>query len=222
MRRDSEIQANVIAALKWEPFLNASEIGVAVKNQVVTLSGSVDTYSKKSAAESAARKVTGVRAVALDIDVKLSDNGLRSDTEIADAVLNALKWNTQVPDEKIKIKVEDGWVTLDGELEWAYERTAAYSAVNNLYGVKGIINNLKIVSATQPNEIKKNISEAFKRSATLNANKIRVETLNNKVTLSGQVNSLAEKMDAEDAAFAAPGVTEVENNILVEAEVLVY
>jgi osmotically-inducible protein OsmY len=221
MKMDEKIQKDVMDALKWEPMLTVSEIGVAVKNQIVTLSGTVDTYSKKSVAEVAAKRVAGVKAVALDIEVRLSSIGKRSDTEIAQAVVNALQWDTQVPAGKIIAKVEEGWVTLDGNLEWSFQKTAAYNAVKNLYGLKGIINNLKIVSGAKPNEIKQSITKAFKRSATLDANKIDVETFVNKVILSGTVRTLEEKKDAEEAAFAAPGITEVENNIIVEPEILI-
>ena len=221
MKTDSQIQRDVMDAIKWEPILTASEIGVAVKNHVVTLSGKVDTYAKKSAAESAARRVSGVTAVAMDIEVEISSNGRRSDTEIANAVVNALKWDSQVPDEKVKVTVEDGWVTLNGNLEWAYQKVAAYHVVKNLMGVKGVINNISIVPQARPNEIKQNITKAFKRSATLDADKIDVETHLNKVILKGTVRTIEEKMDAEDAAFAAPGITEVENNLIVEPELTV-
>ena len=208
--------------LNWEPILNACEIGVSVKNQVVTLSGTLETYSKKLAAETAAKRVSGVKAVALDIEVRPSSIGKRNDTEIAHAVVNALRWNSQVPDEKIKTKVEDGWVTLEGELEWEFQKTAAYKAVEDLLGVKGVINNLKLVSKIKPADIKLKITSALERSATLDAERISVETIGNKVILKGSVRSWAEKKDAEHAAFAAPGVTEVTNELLISSEVPVY
>jgi osmotically-inducible protein OsmY len=222
MKTDSQIQKDVMEELNWEPILNACEIGVSVKNQVVTLSGTLETYSKKLAAENAAKRVLGVKAVALDIEVRPSSIGKRNDTEIAQAVVNALRWNSQVPDEKIKTKVEDGWVTLEGELEWEFQKTASYKAVEDLLGVKGVINNLKLVSKIKPADIKLKITTALERSATLDAERISVETIGNKVILKGSVRSWAEKKDAEHAAFAAPGVTEVTNELLISSEVPVY
>ena len=222
MKTDSQIQKDVMDELKWEPILNASEIGVAVKNGIVTLSGTVETYSKKLAAERATKRVSGVKAVALDIEVTLSMTGKRNDTEVAQAVVNALKWNSQIPSEKIKAKVEDGWVTLEGEVEWEYQKSAARNSVENLFGVKGILNNISISTKTKPTEIKQKITSALQRNATLDAEKIRVETSGSKVTLTGTVRSWAEKIDAEDAACAAPGVTTVDNRLEIESEIFAY
>lgn len=222
MRTDAQIQTDVMAELKWEPILNASEIGVAVKNGIVTLSGTVITYSKKLAAERAAKRVSGVKAVAIDINVALSSSGKRSDTEIAQAVVNALKWNTQLPNEKIKAKVEDGWVTLEGNVEWEFQKIAARHSVENLYGVKGIINNISLSPKIKPTEIKQKISSALLRNASIDAEKIEVESIGNTVILTGTVRSWAEKKDAEDAACAAPGVITVDNRLEIESEVLAF
>lgn len=222
MKTDSQIQEDVMDELKWEPILNASEIGVAVKNGIVTLSGTVETYSKKLAVEKSAKRVAGVKAVALDIEVSLTSSGKRNDTEIAQTVVNALKWNTQLPSEKIKVKVENGWVTLEGELEWEYQKSAARSSVENLFGVKGILNNISLAPKTKPIEIKQKITAALQRNATLDAEKINVETLGSRVILKGTVRSWAEKMDAEDAACAAPGVINVDNRLQIESEILAY
>lgn len=222
MKTDSQIQKDVMDELAWEPILNANEIGVAVKNEIVTLSGTVETYSKKLAAEKAAKRVYGVKAVALDIEVKPSGTTKRNDTEIAQAVVNALRWDSQVPDEKIKTKVEDGWVTLEGDLEWDFQRTAARNAVENLLGVKGVFNNIRVSSKIKPIDIKQKIKTAFERSASLDAEKIDIETKGSKVILKGAVRSWVEKTDAENAAFSAPGVTEVENRLSIGTEVPVY
>lgn len=195
---------------------------MAVKNGIVTLSGTVETYSKKLAVEKSAKRVAGVKAVALDIEVSLTSSGKRNDTEIAQTVVNALKWNTQLPSEKIKVKVEDGWVTLEGELEWEYQKSAARSSVENLFGVKGILNNISLAPKTKPIEIKQKITAALQRNATLDAEKINVETLGSRVILKGTVRSWAEKMDAEDAACAAPGVINVDNRLQIESEILAY
>lgn len=222
MKTDSQVQEDVMDELKWEPILNASEIGVAVKNGIVTLSGSVETYSKKLAAERAAKRVAGVKAVALDIEVSLTSSGKRNDTEIAQAVINALKWNTQLPSEKIKVKVEDGWVTLEGQVEWEFQKNVARSSVENLFGVKGILNNISLLPQSKPTEIKQKITAALQRNATLDAEKIKVESSGNKVILTGTVRSWTEKMDAEEAACAAPGVTMVQNNLKIESEIFAY
>lgn len=219
MKTDSEIQKNVMEELKWKPFLKASEIGVAVKKGVVTLSGTVDTYRKKIEAEAAAKKVIGVKAVAEDIEVKLSSNGKRNDTDIAEAVLNALKWNSSVQDDKIKVKVEDGWVTLEGEAEWEYQKHSARYAVENLLGVVGLTNNIKIISKINPVDIKQKISSAFLRSATIDSERINVKTTGNVVTLNGKVRSYAEKKEAENVAWQAAGVNKVENNLEIDLAV---
>ncbi|OFY84498.1 MAG: ornithine aminotransferase [Bacteroidetes bacterium RIFCSPLOWO2_12_FULL_35_15] len=222
MKSDSEIQKNVMEELNWEPLLNASEIGVAVKNGVVTLSGTVNTYSKKLAAEEAAKRVLGVKAVAEDLEVLLAVHGKKTDADIAQAVINALKWHTSIPDEKIKVKVENGWVTLDGEVEWEFQRNSARTAVKNLAGVVGISNNIAIVPTLKISDVKNKITSAFQRSATIDAEKITISSEGSKVILTGKVRSYVEKRDAEKAAWLAPGVNKVENKLEIDAEVYAF
>lgn len=222
MKSDSEIQKNVMEELSWEPLLNASEIGVAVKNGVVTLSGTVNTYSKKLAAEEAAKRVLGVKAVAEDLEVLIPVLGKKTDADIAQAVINALKWHTSVPDEKIKVKVENGWVTLDGEVEWEFQRNSARTAVKNLAGVVGISNNIAIVPTLKISDVKNKITSAFQRSATIDAEKITISSEGSKVILTGKVRSYVEKRDAEKAAWLAPGVNKVENKLEIDAEVYAF
>lgn len=218
MKNDAQIQQDVLDQLKWDPLLNASEIGVSVKNGVVTLSGNVDSYLKKLEAEKQAKKVVGVKAIAEDIQVGVSPSYKRSDTEIAEAAVNAIKWHTSINEQSIKVKVEDGVITLEGEVDWGYQRESAKNAVVNLIGVRSVINNLTLKQKNAPENLKQKISAAFHRSASIDANKIQVEVEGNKAILKGKVRSFAEKEDAEDAIWSAPGIFRVENKLEVEEE----
>jgi osmotically-inducible protein OsmY len=220
MKSSAEIQKNVMDELKWEPFLNASEIGVAVKNGVVTLSGQVDSYSKKLLAEKAAKRVAGVKAVAEDIQVGISPGYRKTDAEIAEAALNALKWHPAVEEEKIKVKIENGIVTLEGQVEWNYQRNSAKSVIANLTGVKSVINLITVKPKITAFDIQQKINSALIRSATIDAKNIKVEVFGGKVILRGKVRSFAEKEDAERTAWAAPGVSSLISRL--EMEVLEY
>lgn len=219
MKTDLEIQQDVMAEIKWEPLLIVSEIGVAVKNGVVTLSGLVDSFTKKLMAERAAQRVDGVKAIAEDIEVRIVGTDEKKDYDIADAALNVLKWNSSVLEDQIKVKVENGWLTLEGEVEWEFIKAAAEKSVENLIGVRGITNNIKIISNINPVDIKRKIIAAFHRSATVDFENINVETIDNKVILTGKVRSWAERKDAERASWLAPGVMKVDNKLKIETEV---
>lgn len=222
MKTDTQIQEDVIEQLQWEPAIDAAGIGVAVKNGVVTLSGKVDTYLKKILAEKAARKVTGVKAVAEDIQVGPLPGYQRTDAEIAEAVVNSLKWSSNVPDDKIRIKVEDGVVTLDGEVKFDFQRVAARKCVEKLYGVVRVNNFISILPNATREDVEKKIMAAFHRSASLDADKITVEISGSTAILKGKVRSFAESEDATSAAWAAPGITHVDNRLEIDARELVF
>ncbi len=222
MKTDFQIQKDVMEEIKWDPLLTVSEIGVAVKDGIVTLSGHVDSYYKKMAAENATKKVFGVKALAEDIQVGISPNNKRTDTEIAEAIVNALRWHSVVQEEKIKIKVEDGVVKLEGEVEWEYQRTNIKSTVARIAGVCWVNNLITVKPAIMPSDVVQKIKSAFQRSANIDASNINAEVVGSKVILTGIVRSFAEKQDAENAAWAAPGVAIVDNKLIIKQSALAY
>ena len=216
MKTDAVIKENVLDELQWQPNVDETEIGVTVDRGVVTLTGTVDRYTKKIAAEEAAKKVKGVKAVVENIEVKYGIEYKKTDKEIAKAALEALKWNSSVPDDKITLKVENGWIHLNGEVEWEYQRDAAKRTVQNLLGVRAVTNNITLKQTVKPTGIKEKISKAFERLADVDANNIEVIVEDHTVKLKGKVHSLAEKEEANKSALYTPGVYHVENELLVE------
>lgn len=219
MKTDQELQEDVMNELHWDPVVRdvATQIGVTAKNGMVTLSGQVDSYGKKLAAEKAAQRVKGVNVVALDIEVHLYPSVSKSDIEIAEMVNNTIRWISVIQNEEVEVKVDNGYVTLSGTVDWNYERKSIEEAVKRIIGIKGIINNIVLKPAgLEPKEIKRKISAAFHRSAVIDSNAIDVSITKNKIALNGVVKSLAEKKEAERAAWSSPGVTSVENNLTIE------
>lgn len=215
MKTNEELQRDVQNAIKWEPQLHAAEIGVTAKDGVVTLMGTVDAYYKKIEAENAAKNVDGVKAVVEEIEIKYSSN-TKSDEDIANDVLKALTDNWNVPQEKIQIKVEKGWVTLEGQVTWNYQKEAANKSVGHLTGVKGVTNRIKIKSEIQDEIEKKNIVRALESNWTLHSENIFVKVNGTSVTLTGAVSSLFQKDLAEKIVWKTPGIWSVNNQLLVE------
>ena len=215
MRSDIDIKRDVEAELRWNPDIDATDIAVAVKNGVVTLSGFVRSYAQKFEAEQTAKRVNGVAAVANDIEVRLPLFNQRPDPEIARDAVEEIQKNLPYSSDHIRVVVRDGWVTLEGSVEWNYQRERAEQVVRRVRGVKGVTNLIELQPRVPPVEVKHKIEEAFRRSAELDANRVTVETEGGTVTLRGTVRSWAERQEAERVAWATPGVVRVNNLITI-------
>ena len=216
MKTNEELQKDVMEELKWNPLLRDvyTQIGVSAKDGVITLSGLVDTYSKKLTAERTAQHVPSVRVVACDVEVKIAEFGKKTDSEIAEAVKNALRRNSAVDEDKIELKVDNGWVFMDGSVDWEYQKISAQNSVENLLGLRGLTNNVTIRSKDiDVKDIKNKIMKAFQRNTNIDACGIKLESSGCRVTLSGTVRSWIEKEETEKIAWSSPGVLSVDNRI---------
>lgn len=216
MKTNMELQRDVMDELEWEPSIDCAAIGVAAHDGVVTLTGNVPNYLQKFTAERVAKRVRGVKAVANDVEVQLLGAASeRTDTDIAQWALDALKWKSHTSGDRIKVMVSKGWVTLEGDVDWQYQRTAAEEAVRPVLGVRGVSNLILVKPRASAKDVKSRIEAAFRRSADVDAKHIRVETVDGKVILKGDVRSWAERQEAVRTAWAAPGVSQVEDQIAV-------
>jgi len=215
MKTDTDIQKDVMDELKWDPIMQSAEIGAIVQDGIVTLVGYVDNYSQRLAAENAVKRVKDVRAVAIDLAISLPDEQRRSDTDLAAAALNALKWSSFVPEDKIRLKVDGGWITMEGEVEWQFQKESAYSAVSDLIGVHGVINRINVRPNITPVIVKDVIKKALERSADIEADSINILTDGGRIVLKGKVRSWAERKEVERAVWATPGVIEVKDELII-------
>lgn len=215
MKTDAQLKQDIIDQLKWQNDIDETQIGITVKDGLVTLTGLVFSYPIKLAVEDAVKKVAGVKAIAEDIKVGYITELNKTDTEIANSAVNAIEWNASVPNDKVLVEVENGWITLSGTLEYSYQREAARRTVEYLTGVKGVTNNISLKQAVKPVDVKEKIIKAFTRSALIDAQGIIIETSDHAVKLKGKVRSITEKEEAQKAAFNAPGVYAVQNELKV-------
>lgn len=214
--RSSSLQHHVLAELEWDPSVDASKIGVTAEGGVVTLTGYVPTYGEKWNAERVAKRIHGVTAVANDIEVRLAGRDERDDTAIAHLADSALKGHAEIPADHVKIMVSKGWITLEGQVDWYYQRRAAEEVMRSLIGIRGVLNQIVVAPTANVPEVKSKIEAALRRTADIDAHAIRVDAGNGHVTLSGKVRTLAEKEDALNAAWSAPGVTQVTDRLAVQ------
>jgi osmotically-inducible protein OsmY len=215
MKNDTELQADVLKSLKWEPILNTAEIGVTTKDGLVSLTGIVDCYAKKLEAEKVAKSVIGVKVLLEKIEVKLPKSGLRSDAEITGEILIGLESNWMIPEDKLTVKVDKGWVTLEGELPWDYQRVAAKNVVNYLKGIKGVSNNIKIKSESQITIDQKAVKDAIARSLSIKGNETEIIVDGTTVTIRGTVNSWYQKEAIEHITWKTPGICILKNELVV-------
>jgi len=215
MKTDVQVQQDVIAELNWEPSINAAQIGVEVKQGIVTLAGHVDSFAEKWDAERAAQRVSGVTALAIEIDVKLPGSSKRTDADIARSAESALQWTTFLPKDHVKLVVENGWITLSGNVDWEYQRQSAEGAVRYLMGVTGVSNQIVIKPKVSLSAVKSDIEAALKRRASADADKISVQVKGTDVTLTGTVSSWSERDLARESAWSTPGVRNVVDNMTV-------
>ena len=217
MKSDAQLKKDVVEELAWEPSINATAVGVAVKDGIVTLSGHLNTYAEKNSIERAVGRVSGVRAVAVELDVKLDPDHKKSDSEIAAAAESALKWQSLLPVDRIRVKVEKGFITLSGEVDWDYQRRNAEKTVRSLIGVVGVYNTITLKPSVMPSNVEARICQALTRHAQDEAKNIHVSVQGSTVTLRGKVDSWIERNAVINAAWAAPGVTLVKNEMVVAA-----
>lgn len=216
MKTDLQLQRDVMAQLNWHPATRDAAVGVAARDGVITLCGSVASYARKLSTARAAQEVSGVRAVADELRVTLPEDSIRTDTDIAHSAVQALRWHVEVPDTRITVRVDRGWITLDGSVDWQFQRNAAEHAIRYLTGVKGLFNHINVKQpAVVPADVRANIGAALQRSAMVDSSRVAVEARAGTVILRGTLRSLAEREDAENAAWAAPGVNRVEDLITV-------